>query len=98
MPLTSACESGHLDIVKFLLQRRPNADGVMEYVHAGIDAAAQNNTPLSNAIWEKHIEIVEFLLQKTEQGDYLLPGIMITEQMRRIAAEPGNEELQELLL
>lgn len=69
----------------------------MDYDHAGIDAAAQNNMALLNAIERQHIGTIKVLLQKTDEEDHLLPGIAIMYIMRQKAVRTKNEELQKLL-
>lgn len=96
--LISACENGRLEIVKFLLQRKPKAQGIMEYVHVGIDAAAQGNEALRRAVAERHIDVVRFLLQTTEEGNILCPGLAITSEMLQVAHESGDMELFNLLV
>lgn len=93
--LIGACQYGRSKVVECLLQGRLTANGVIEYEHFGIDVTAQDNMALLKAIENQHIGVVELLLRKTEQGEYLFPGIAITEMMRQKAA--GNDELRKLL-
>lgn len=79
-----ACEKGHLDIVKLLIEKKAN-----------INAASSSHTALGIACENNHIEIVRFLIEK--KADIKETGLRGQTPLN-IACDKGFYEIAELLI
>lgn len=98
-PLLIATACGRLEVVQFLLQRKPGHRRPILYPLEDADLAVLYRSALKVAAENGQYQVVKFLLARDAYGAYIHPGVAVPEGVLiSLAAQPHHADLLKTLL